>query len=200
MLTTLADVVGSLLVLVGSGTYAYEVWRQRVIPNAVTWTLWFVIPLVTFSAELAGQVRLPAIFTLASSIGPLLVLVTAAFVSRAYWKVGPVSYLCAVLSVGSMLAWLWTRDGNYAILLSIGADLLAALPTIIKAYRRPESEGATNFLLGFIGTSLVLVTLKRWDVPHAAFPLYALIVNATLVLLVSRGQLRRPVRSADGAP
>ena len=191
MLTILADVVGSLLVLVGSGTYAHAVWREQVTPNGVTWTLWFVIPLITFSAELAGKVRLPAIFTLASSVGPLLVLVVAALVSRAYWRVGPVSYLCGALSVGSMLAWLWTKDSNYAIFLSIGADLFAAMPTIFKAYRRPESEGATNFVLGFVGTCLVLITLKTWNVPNAAFPLYALAVNATLVLLVTRGQLRR---------
>lgn len=191
VLTTVADVVGSLLVLVGSGTYAYAVWRQRVTPNGVTWTLWFVIPLITFSAELAGQVRLPAIFTLASSVGPLLVLVVAAVVSRAYWKVGPVSYACGTMSITSMITWLWTKDSNYAIFLSIGADLFAALPTILKAYRSPESEGATNFALGFVGTCLVLFTLKTWNVPNAAFPLYALVVNATLVVLVTRDQVRR---------
>lgn len=199
MLTTLADVVGAVLVLVGSGTYAYEVLREQVIPNGVTWTLWFLIPLITFAAELAGQVRLPALFTLASSIGPLLVLVAAVVVSRAYWKVGPVSYGCGALSVCAMLAWLWTRDGDYAIFLSIGADLFAAIPTIIKAYRQPESEGATNFALGFLGTCLVLVSLKTWNVPNAAFPMYALLVNASLVLLVGRRQLRWLLRNTDEA-
>lgn len=198
MLRTLADVVGAVLVLVGSGTYARQVWRHVVTPNGVTWTLWFLIPLVTFAAELAGQVRLPAIFTLASSVGPFLVLVAAALVSRAYWKVGPLSYLCAGLSICSMLAWLWTNDGNYAILLSIGADLFAAFPTIIKAYRRPETEGLTNFTLGATGTCLVLLTLRRWNLPNAAFPIYALAVNATLVLLIARRQLRRSLRNVDG--
>ncbi len=88
-----------------------------------------------------------------------------------------------MLSVAGLTLWLVTKVGDVAILFSILADGLAALPTVIKAYRFPESEIAWPWIVTAFGVLLSLLTIKDWTFANYAFILYILIVNTTIFLL-----------------
>ena len=82
-----------------------------------------------------------------------------------------------------------------AILLSILADFLAAVPTIRKAYRYPHTEHAVAFLSGIAGAGITLLTIKAEDRGFAsvAFPAYILLDSALIAWLIL---VPRPGQSA----
>lgn len=176
--------VGALLNIIGSSTYAYNTIKGKTKPNRVTWFLWALAPLIAFSAELGEHVGLQALMTFMVGFGPLLVLL-ASFVNRkAYWKITRLDIACGVLSIAALVLWRVTGTGAVAIWLSIAADMLAAVPTLIKSYLEPETEHPDVFRNGALSAGITLLTIKQWTFANYGFPAYIFLICVVLYALI----------------
>jgi hypothetical protein len=188
-------ILGALIILTGNAAYARDTVRGNTQPNRVTWMLWAFAPLIAFAAEVSQGVGLNAVLALTVGLGPLMVVVASFLDPKAYARVTPFDAACGVLSLVALVAWAATGRGNVAILLSILADFLAAVPTIRKAYRWPHTEHAAAFLSGVAGATITLLTIKAedWGFASVAFPAYILLDSALIASLILAP---RPGRSA----
>jgi len=185
MLDDLLAIIGASLGFAAGITYASAVWRGRAFPNRVTWSLWTAIPLIIFGASITKGAGLQSLFSLAAGLGPAaVVLVILMRRNESYWRISWLDVCCCILSLLALGLWIITRDGNYAIGLSLVADLSAAFPTIVKAYKEPSSESAIAFVLFMAGAIMVLLATKHWTTANTAFPLYAAILYCFLSLLI----------------
>lgn len=183
-------ILGALLNLVGSTTYVWETLKGRTKPNRVTWFLWALAPLIAFAAELGEGVGIQALMTFMVGFGPLLIFL-ASFVNRkSYWKITTFDVVCGCMSLIALGLWAITQSGNLAIVFSIFADGLAAVPTVIKSYRDPQTENSTVFLLGAISAVITLLTITSWTFAHYAFPLYILLICLLLFTLIKFPKFR----------
>ncbi len=165
-------------------SYVFQTLKGKTRPNRVTWFLWAVAPLIAFSAELGQHVGLRSIMTFMVGFGPAMVLIASFINRKSVWKITRLDIICGVLSVLALIAWGVTGKGNIAIAFSIASDLLAATPTMIKAYREPETEHYGVFLFGTISAVITLLTIKQWSFAQYGFPLYIALCCATLVFLI----------------
>jgi hypothetical protein len=179
-------ILGALIILTGNAAYARDTVRGNTQPNRVTWMLWAVAPLIAFAAEVTQGVGLNSVLALTVGLGPLMVVIASFMDPKAYARVTPFDAACGVLSLVALVAWAATGRGNVAILLSILADFLAAVPTIRKAYRRPHTEHAAAFLSGVAGAAITLLTIKPedWSFASVAFPAYILLDSALIASLI----------------
>jgi len=74
--------------------------------------------------------------------------------------------------------------GNIAIAFSIIADGLAAIPTIVKAYKYPDTEMAWPWIATAFGVVLTLFTLTELTFANSGFIIYILLVNTLIFGLV----------------
>jgi hypothetical protein len=81
---------------------------------------------------------------------------------------------------------------------SVLADAFAALPTIRKAYRSPQTESSSAFIASAFGSLLTLFTLRRLTVDDAAFPAWVVIGGGSIGLLVVRERLRMLISRGAG--
>jgi hypothetical protein len=88
------------------------------------------------------------------------------------------------LSLVGLIIWQIVQIGNIAIIFSIMADGLAAIPTVIKSYKDPDSENWLVYLMSAISAGLTLLTIKIWNFQHFAFPIYILLICALIFILV----------------
>ena len=176
--------LGAILNVIGTGSYVIETLKGRAKPNRVTWFLWALAPLLAASAQFREGVGLIALSTFMNGFMPLLVLIASLMNKKAFWQASRFDYLCGSVSLFALILWLSTGKGLLAILLSVLADLMAALPTISKSFYQPETEHSITFLLAFIASSLTLLTIKDWKAENYAFALYIVIVTALLYVLI----------------
>jgi hypothetical protein len=182
---------GAVLNIIGSSGYAIDTLKGKTKPNRVTWLLWALAPLIAFSAEIKSGVGLKSLMTFMVGFGPLLVFI-ASFINRqSFWKISRLDIVCGVLSLLALILWAITGTGAVAILLSIAADLLAGVPTLIKSYKDPGSESYLVFLFGGISAAITLLTVKEWTLAIAGFPAYIFLICAVLFVLIRFPQLHK---------
>lgn len=176
--------LGALLSAMGSLSYLRDTITGKAQPNRVTWLLWAIVPFIALSAQLNENVGAVAIVTFMAGFSPLLIFL-ASFTHRNKWKVTKLDLTCGALSVTGIVLWQLTGDGVAAIAFSILADGLAAVPTIVKAYRHPETENWHVFALAMINAIIALLTVRTWDFTHYGFAAYVLVHCAILVILIA---------------
>ena len=178
-------ILAVLITLAGNINYIYHTIQGQTKPNRVTWFLWTLIPMITFSAMLSeGAETTALILTFASGFMPLMTFCASFFDKKAFWKINKFDYVCGTFSLVGIAAWIITQEGYLAIVFAIIADFLATLPTIIKSYKYPETESWPNFLGGSIYALIALLTFDEWTFATVAWPINVMAVCTVLFVLI----------------
>lgn len=177
-------ILGTLIGTAGAIAYLWDTIKGKVKPNRVSYLLWAIAPMIAFVAQLQQGVGLESLMTFSTGFLPLLTFIASFTNKNAEWKLTRFDVLCGFLSAVGLILWLITKVGNVAIFFSIVADGLAALPTVIKAYKYPETEIAWPWLATCFGVILTLLTLQEWTFANSGFILYIFIVDLIIFILV----------------
>lgn len=186
--------VGVVVSSAGAIVYLIATLRGEAKPNRVSLFLWSVVPLIAFAAQVRQGVGLASLMTLMTGVLPFLVFVATFLNRKAVWRLTVFDVFCGVLSIVGLILWQVTKVGNLAIALSIVADGFAAIPTVVKAFRYPNTEVPWPWLATCVGVLLTLLTLERFTFANGAFILYIFILNLIIYLLV-RFQLGTRLRT-----
>jgi uncharacterized membrane protein HdeD (DUF308 family) len=174
--------------LVGASLYIRSMFRGQTKPNRVTWFMWSVAPLIAASAGISSGAGWAAVPVLMSGISPLLVLIASFFNRKAYWKPSTFDYTCGVLSGLALVLWYITSNANLAIVLAMASDALAAVPTLNKAWRNPETESVWPFVIGIFSPATSFLVATAWTFPQLAFPTYLIVINILLAIPILRSK------------
>ncbi len=177
-------ILGFAIQLLGGFKYLLLTIQGRVKPNKVTYFLWGLAPLIAFAAQMKEGVGLPSLLALGIGLPPAVIFFASFINKKAEWKLGPFDFLCGFLSLLGLFLWFVTQSGNFAIIFAILADALAALPTIVKAYRYPETEYGPSYLAALISAFLTLLAINNWTFAVYGFSAYTLLINLILYPLI----------------
>ena len=176
--------LGSIITFMGLLTYLRDTIKGNVQPNKVSWLFWAIAPLIAFAAQVQQGVGYHALLAFTLGFGPLLVFAASFINKKAYWKIERFDLFCGAFSLLALILWYTTGVGNIAIMFSIIADVTASLPTIIKAYKEPETESSPAFFAASIGGMITLLTIHAWNFETYGFPLYIFIMMGLIALLI----------------
>jgi len=193
MLPEFFVIIGTLIGAAGSVAYLIDTLKGKVKPNRVSFLLWSLAPIIAFFAQIQQGVGLESMMTLSTGVLPLTVFCASFFNKQSVWKLTRFDLLCGALSLIGLALWQITRVGNIAILFSIIADGFAAIPTLIKAYRYPDTEIAWPWMASVVGVILTLLTLSSITFANSGFIIYILVLDAIIFALVQfrPGEKRR---------
>jgi hypothetical protein len=177
-------IIGTLIGAAGSVAYLIDTVKGKVKPNRVSFLLWSIAPFIAFAAQIKQGVGLEALMTFSTGFLPIMVFIASFVNKKAEWKITTFDLFCGFLSLVGLVLWLITKVGNIAIFFSIIADGLAAIPTIVKSYKYPDTELAWPWIATSFGVGLTLLTLKELTFANSGFIIYILLVNVLIFSLV----------------
>ena len=176
--------LGILISSIGSISYVVDTFKGRVKPNRVSFFLWALAPFIAFFSEIKQGVGIQSLLTFFVGFWSVLVLLASFANKKAEWKLTSFDLICGALSLLGLVLWMVTKVGNIAIIFSILADGLAALPTIKKSFYFPETETIWPYLTGLIYSGITILTIKTWSFAYFGFPIYLFFVNLILTFLI----------------
>jgi len=180
--------IAALIGVLGVLGYIRDTLRGNTFPHRITWFLWALIPLVTLVVQRRAHVGVQAVMTLSYFVTPMAVLVVSFVARRGSWTITVFDWACGGVCLIAIAVYAATLRGDLAIGLLLRAELFAALPTVRKSWKAPETETWTVFFAGLVGSILTLLTVTHWTFPTYALSSWITLQSATEVVLV-RGRL-----------
>ena len=182
--------LGILVSTVGSSAYIFYTLKGETKPNRISWGMWALAPFIGTAAALSahGDVWMTVRIFLAGFF-PFLVFLASFINPKSYWKLTVFDLLCGAFSFLAILIWYAIDSPTMAILLAAVADGSAALPTIVKAWKYPETETGLTYITGFLTGLLFIPSIPHWDIANSAFQIYLLFASGILTFAVYRRRI-----------
>ncbi len=184
MLPSSFVIIAIALRLLAGASYVRAVIQGKARPNLVSWFFWGLTALIAFIVQIHEHVGPQALITLAIGIGPIVVFSLAIVKGKHDNHFSAADVWCGVLTAIGIMLWLTTKQPLVALLMSIAADFVSGIPTIIKCYRRPETEHALPYCLSIVSMVITLLATHNWHVANWAFSAYILATNLCFALLI----------------
>lgn len=179
-------IVGAVIGSIGGFYYLLDTVRGKAKPNRVTWLLWGLFPMIIFVAQRAQGVEGLSWVTFAAGFTPLLILLASFINKKAYWKTEPKDYYLMAAAIAGIILWALTDNPNLALTFALLADIFAGLPTVIKAYKYPETESWVAYAISTLGFGISILAIQTYTFENGAFVIYVFILNGLLAYLASR--------------
>jgi hypothetical protein len=99
---------------------------------------------------------------------------------------GKLDIICLSIALVGIILWQVTRQPVLALYFAILADFTGIIPSIIKTYKRPETEIWSFFAIDAVAGLLTLVVSKHWTAQDVSYPLYILLINSLMITVILR--------------
>ncbi|MDP3948469.1 MAG: hypothetical protein Q8Q17_00805 [bacterium] len=183
-------ILSALISLIGGAAYIRDTLSGKSKPNRVTWFMWATAPLIGTAAAISAHADVwVTIRIFLAGFIPLLIFSVSFVNPKSYWKLNKFDFLCGACSVFALIIWGVIDSPRSAILFAAIGDGFAALPTILKAWKYPETETGLLYIASFVSVLLIIPSIPVWNIENSAFQVYLLIVNAFLLFAVYRKRL-----------
>ena len=172
----------------GTLPYIKDTLSGKTKPNRVSWLMWSVAPLIAAAAIITDGVGWAVLPIFMSGFCPALVFISSFFNKNSYWKLEKFDYFCGFLSAMALVFWGITKEPVVAIIFAIVSDGFAAIPTLIKSWKYPETENMAVYAVSLISVPTGFAAVKIWNFSSIAFLIYLIIINILITSAILRGR------------
>lgn len=182
-----------LFSFIGYFLYFRSIFRNETKPHPFTWAVFTIIDATVFVAQISNGGGPGAwVIGVAAVLNFFVVILS---LNKGEKRITRVDWATFILALAGILLWWITSEALSAVLLAGLSDALAKIPTLRKAYSRPNEESLSIWSLDLIKFSLSIAALSTITMTTAFFQAEALLTNALLVvfILFRRRQLAKGV-------
>jgi hypothetical protein len=175
--------------------YILDTLNRKTKPNKATWIIWAVLGVIIAASYYSAGARDTAWTPIGYAIGILAVAALSLKYGEEGWTaLDKACLLGAGIGLG---IWAITNEPVFAYFLTTIIDGIGGIPTIRKAYHRPETESRAAWGMFLIANSLNLLAISEWSLMIALYPAYVFILSLTMNALLFWPRLHG--KPGDGA-
>jgi hypothetical protein len=181
------SIVAGVILLLSYIPYGIDIIKRNVQPSRSARLMFVLLLLIA----LLQQHSLGSGWTLLITLGELLGSVAIFGLAIKYGVDGlrRLDIICYVTLLLTLVIWAMTDNVLVALHATIVTDVIAFVPTLVKTWRKPQSETPLFFATGAIAPLLGLIALENYQYGIIAFPLYLAFANAVEISLIYRHRI-----------
>jgi len=177
-------IISSLLALISPLVYSQAILKAKAKPHRTTRLVLLLITSLTTASLLAQKDQVAVYLAAVSAFQSIII-----FILSLKWGMGgwaKTDIICLIIAILGILLWKTTNNPTLALYSAIAADFTGMAPAIIKTYKFPETEVWTFFFLDTIAAGFSILALKSFSLQESSYPIYIMLINFTMVLLIIR--------------
>ncbi|MGK2848933.1 MAG: hypothetical protein ACSLEX_02595 [Minisyncoccota bacterium] len=187
-------IVAGLVSFLAHPLYIWSILKKETVPHKVTWTLSALLGFMSliFYRGSGGHE------TIYVPLGDFIGLSTIAVLAFWYGRNGSISrtdWLCVVGVIGAIGVFLISRDPLLALAVTLIAEILVLVPTIVKTYKYPGEEGFIPWSFTHIGNILNFFAIEQGNNIEVAYVWTIFIADSVVWMLILRQFLCRKKNS-----
>lgn len=181
----LAGYTSGIITIVALIVYLWAILNHRVESNKAAWGIWTIVTGMILLAYYDSVGFVDNIWvSIAYFFGVLLVFLMLNIYSKKETWTWVEKFSLVGVAIISII-WCVYKSSELALFLTLGIDLLGALPIILSTYRNPKGEFALAWYLGFIANTINLMAVEKWDLINALYPIYLASMTLIVAILAS---------------
>ncbi len=181
-ITAVAGQVAGILALAAFVPYVLAILRGETKPNRATWWIWAVVGFMLGASYYSSGANHTIWVPVSYVVGPLVIAVLSLKYGEGGWT--RFDRMCLLGAGISVVLWWIFGSPLIALCINLFIDFLGALPTIRKAYHKPEGEDRAAWALFVAGDIANLFAVERWTFAIAAYPVYMFLCGGVIAILV----------------
>lgn len=180
-------IIAALLAAGGNLPYLWDILKGKITPHPYTWFVWSLVSGIIFFGQIAKGAGIGALPTGVS--GVFILIIFALSLKNGFKEVTKIDTAFLFAALAGIVLWLLTEDPTASIIIAVGIDLIAFMPTIRKTWQHPQSETPVLYSLNLLRHTLALFSLQTYNIATALHSVAMIAVNTLMVGLIL---LRRP--------
>ncbi len=175
-------IIAALLAIAGNVPYLWDVLKRRVQPHAYTWFVWSIVSCIVFFGQIAKGAGIGALPTGASEIFTIIIFLF----SLRYGFKHPTTSDKIFLGIAllGLIPWMLTKDPTVSVVIAVGIDLVAFMPTLRKTWRHPETETPLLYSTNVLRHVLALFSLQAYNIATMLHSIVMIIVNTAMTGMI----------------
>lgn len=187
MLQTLGLISGVLSVITYL-PYLRDIFKLKTKPERATWFIWSVLSGIAFFSQMAKGATDSLWLVGVQAIGVVVIfLLSIRFGVGGFVRRGIIALIAAGIG---LILWFYTNEAAFALLIAIAIDAIGGLLTVLKAYRDPESETLSTWVLSGTAGIFAAFAVGSLDYILLAFPVYVVLINYAVAVAMILGKRR----------
>lgn len=160
------------------GVYFLSIHKGHTRPHAFSWLIWGVISSIGFAAQVAeggGVGSWPRGF---GAVTCFLIVILACFkgeknITRGDW-------VTLLVALSAIPLWMATKTPVWSVILVCIIDTIGYIPTLRKAWHKPQEETPRGYFLSCFGAFFSLIALEAYTLSTWLYPLVLTFSNGSM--------------------
>lgn len=175
-------IIAALLAIAGNVPYLIDIVKRRIEPHAYTWFVWSIVSCVVFFGQVAKGAGIGALPTAASEIFTIVIFL---FSLRYGFKHPTASdKVFLAIALAGLIPWALTHDPTISVVIAVGIDATAFMPTLRKTWRAPSTETPVLFAMNVLRHILALFSLQAYNIATTLHSIVMIILNSAMTLII----------------
>ena len=142
--------------------------------------------------ERAGVGAIP---TAASEIFTLVIFLLS--LKYRFKGIKKIDTLFLILALLGIVPWVLTKDPTISVIVAVGIDVVAFIPTLRKTWVEPRSENAVLYAMNAARHILALFSMEAYNIATTLHSIAMITTNSIMTIFILRGGFRRHTDGRD---
>lgn len=175
-------IVAALLAIAGNVPYLWDILKGRVKPHPYTWLVWTLVTGIVFFGQVAKGAGIGALPTAASEIFTLIIFLFS--LRYGFKQINHVDTVFLGAALAGIGVWILTNDPTWSVIIAVGIDLIAFVPTLRKTWRFPETETPLLYGSNVLRHILALFSLQTYNIATTLHSIAMITTNTAMTLMI----------------
>lgn len=177
-------IIAALLAIVGNVPYLRDIIKKRVQPHPYTWLVWSIVSCIVFFGQVAKGAGVGAIPTAVSEIFTIIIFFFS--IRYGFKNIRTIDTVFLIAALLGLIPWFLTKDPTISVIIAVGIDLVAFIPTIRKTWLAPKTETPMLYSMNVLRHILMLFSLQAYNVATMLHSISMITTNTLMTILIIR--------------
>jgi hypothetical protein len=174
-------IIAGIISLIATLPYIISILKRKTKPSRTTWSVWSILSIVIAINYIQVGGGSAVWVYIGYAFGVTVIGLLSFRYGEGGWTI--MDKICLGGVMLSLIIWWYSGSALLSLFSILTVDIFGAIPTILKAYKKPEEEDKIAWALGFSANLLNLFAIQVWTFSLVIYPIYLFTMTGLVTLL-----------------